>query len=663
MRGLGFGIISEPDRRDSVADLGFNWVKYLVIWKDAQPQRGGAIDFSTYDDWVDKARAKGLRVLLRIDDPPSWATGTTEKNAPPLDDNDLADFVYQMVNHLKGRVDAWELWNEPNLNYEWGYRRPDPARYTQMLKAVYPRLKAADPQALLILGGLSTTGGDFNDDGNEGHIGDLGYLTKLAQSGAAGYFDAIGSHPYGGPYPPEQDYDINNTTTPVGLYFRRSELQHEAWLRATGQDMPVWVTEFGWIQDFGQNCTWADAGSPWGRQAQKVSPQQQADYLVRAFQYARANWPWIGPMIIFNLDKAAGTSNSCDNNYERYFGILGPDGSATPAYTALKAMTKVDNQAPVSQMTSLSSYSTGTFTVTWSAADNPGGSGIQSYDVQQRETSGPWSDLLTATTQTSATITGNDGQRLSFRVRARDKLGNQESFHSDDGDVSTTVDATPPNSSVLSYAVPVTSTFFFPVRWSGSDGGSGLSNYDVQYRSGITGTWTNLVSAVTYTQTNFYNLQDKTTYFFRSRAKDKASNVEAYPDDPDSQMIYSWTPYITSVVASPVWIGQYGGALAPQKLVFVNYGAYSTNWQASDNASWLSVSPTSGTIAAGSTATITLQADTPVTGTGTVRYDATIIITGTSAWNSPITVSATVYAVDVLNSIFLPFLGKSATGW
>ncbi|MDP2726884.1 MAG: cellulase family glycosylhydrolase, partial [Dehalococcoidia bacterium] len=310
VRGVGYGIISEPYRRDTVADLGFTWVKYLVYWKDAQPQRGGSISFDPYDEWVNSARSKGLRVLLRVDDPPSWATGTTAKNAPPLNDSDLAEFMYQMALHFKGRVEAWELWNEPNLTWEWGYRRPDPAKFASMLRAVYPRVKAADPQTLLIASGLSTAGGDFNDTGSDEHIGDLGYLTLLAQAGAQGYFDALGSHPYGGPYPPEQDYDINNSSTPVGLYFRRAELQHEAWLRATGQDVAIWLTEFGWIQDFGMNCTWPDAGSPYGRMAQKVTPQQQADYLVRAFQYAQANWPWIGPMIMFTLDKAVDTPQS-----------------------------------------------------------------------------------------------------------------------------------------------------------------------------------------------------------------------------------------------------------------------------------------------------------------------------------------------------------------
>ena len=63
LRGLGYGIISEPERRDLVADLGFSWVKHLVYWKDAQPQRGGPISFDPYDEWVDRARALGCNEI------------------------------------------------------------------------------------------------------------------------------------------------------------------------------------------------------------------------------------------------------------------------------------------------------------------------------------------------------------------------------------------------------------------------------------------------------------------------------------------------------------------------------------------------------------------------------------------------------------------------
>ena len=73
-------------------------------------------------------------------------------------------------------VKYFSVWNEPNLNYEWGNFDPDPARYGAMLKAAYPSIKAADPAAVVVTGGLSPTG-----DGTSGpYLGDLYYLNRLA---------------------------------------------------------------------------------------------------------------------------------------------------------------------------------------------------------------------------------------------------------------------------------------------------------------------------------------------------------------------------------------------------------------------------------------------------------------------------------------------------
>ena len=45
-------------------------------------------------------------------------------------------------------------------------------------------------------------------------------------------------------------------------------------------------------------------GAPWAPifAGFPISDQAQADNLVGAFQYARANWPWLGGIFVFNLD-------------------------------------------------------------------------------------------------------------------------------------------------------------------------------------------------------------------------------------------------------------------------------------------------------------------------------------------------------------------------
>jgi polysaccharide biosynthesis protein PslG len=55
-----------------------------------------------------------------------------------------------------GKVGAYEIWNEPNAAPYYG-PQPDPAGYTELLKAAYPAIKAADPDATVIGGVVGST--------------------------------------------------------------------------------------------------------------------------------------------------------------------------------------------------------------------------------------------------------------------------------------------------------------------------------------------------------------------------------------------------------------------------------------------------------------------------------------------------------------------------
>ncbi len=67
------------------------------------------------------------------------------------------------------------------------------------------------------------------------------------------------------------------------------------------------------------------AGFAWLR----VSGQTQADYTVRAFDWADRHWPWAGPMFLWNLNWALyppGISPLC--SHMRWFSILRQQGIA-----------------------------------------------------------------------------------------------------------------------------------------------------------------------------------------------------------------------------------------------------------------------------------------------------------------------------------------------
>ena len=58
---------------------------------------------------------------------------------------DWKDFIQQLTERYKGKILAYEIWNEPNLSREWGNAPPDAKAYTEMLRVSYNEIKKLDP--------------------------------------------------------------------------------------------------------------------------------------------------------------------------------------------------------------------------------------------------------------------------------------------------------------------------------------------------------------------------------------------------------------------------------------------------------------------------------------------------------------------------------------
>jgi hypothetical protein len=89
------------------------------------------------------------------------------------------------------------------------------------------------------------------------------------------------------------------------------------------QDHKIAVLEMGWTSDM-------RPGSPYLWHA--VTEDQKADYLRRAFVYARANWPWSAFMTVIYIPDP----NWTPDQEQVFWGITNPDGSQRPAYRALQ---------------------------------------------------------------------------------------------------------------------------------------------------------------------------------------------------------------------------------------------------------------------------------------------------------------------------------------
>jgi hypothetical protein len=320
----------------AVQAAGFGWAKVNFGWRDIEGAGKGIFDWSRTDQIVQMANADGVDLVVRVDHQPGWAGGGFPTNGPPSNYQDLADFFGAMAARYKGRIRAYEVWNEPNLAREWGGKTPDPTAYAQLLKRCYAAIKAADPNAMVITAGLSPTGSWT--EGPEGARPDDWYLETLyvvMGGSSAGYFDVLGAHGAGFASPPERDPSEVGANAAYGghrsMCFRRVEDLRAIMVKYGDTNKQIALLEFGWTSD-------PRPDSPYNWHA--VSEQVKADYLVRAYQYAKANWsPWIGLMSLIYISDPDWTQA-----HEQYWWAITdpgwPELKPRPAYTALKNMPK-----------------------------------------------------------------------------------------------------------------------------------------------------------------------------------------------------------------------------------------------------------------------------------------------------------------------------------
>ncbi len=140
-------------------DGGFNWVKQRFEWRNIEGKGKGQFEWNEPDRILDAVEAHGLKVIARVDNQPQWASSsiTWPGSGPPDKLSDWTDYLTALATRYKGRIQAYEIWNEPNLDIEWGGNPPDPAAYTRLLKASYEAIKAVDPDATVTTAGLSPT--------------------------------------------------------------------------------------------------------------------------------------------------------------------------------------------------------------------------------------------------------------------------------------------------------------------------------------------------------------------------------------------------------------------------------------------------------------------------------------------------------------------------
>jgi len=217
---------------DKLKAAGVNWVRLGFVQMD------GIVDWQAYDRMVDTLCAQGISVLGLVNHETLVHQDFNDPASAAEYRQEFADTVGFIADHFEGRIAYWEVWNEENLDEKpddpYNPPRVDPQRYAPLLDEAYQSIKAVNPQAQVIFGGLASAWGDSNDY----------FVEVYSWLGSSTPFDYFAVHPYPrpdeGPDPQVYMYaDRPQYDTIVDKFLKTMSDNDDG-------DKRVWITEVGW---------------------------------------------------------------------------------------------------------------------------------------------------------------------------------------------------------------------------------------------------------------------------------------------------------------------------------------------------------------------------------------------------------------------------------
>ena len=298
------GHIKSFDYLSQMKSIGMTWVKFQAVLPG---DSGAAVNV------INTAHANGMKVLI-------GAKGDLSRAGDANYHNEFAGYLASLA---KAGADAIEVWNEPNLDREYGgsgHGQVNPENYVDMLQKAYAAIKAANG-GTMVIGGANAPTGYFGGNCTSNGCDDDQFLARMAAAGAARYMDCMGAHHNGSMVGPDQ-----TSGAPTG--------NHYSWYfwgtlnmtyNSFGGRVPICWTELGYVT--GEGIGTLPSGFSWGS---STTLANQAQWLARAVQLSRDSGK-IKLMIIWNMD-----FRQWNDDPQAGFSIFRPNGQC-PACSTIKA--------------------------------------------------------------------------------------------------------------------------------------------------------------------------------------------------------------------------------------------------------------------------------------------------------------------------------------
>ena len=299
---------------------GVDSVRIPFDWTSAQPRRGAVINWSSIDGIVKQATTAGLEVLPFLTGAPSWAvpaawvpgSGQTVKAPGHLPASGAAatawsSFVSQAVERYgpggafwaanpalaERPIRNWQVWNEEN--FKFFVTKPNPAEYGKLVKLSYAAIKAADPGAKVILGGMfaQPKGGRSTTEKPKRVYFASDFLEQMYESapGIKAKFNGVALHPYTGSY--------HGLTPDIEEFRAVLSANHDA-------GKGLWITELGWSSKNPTGNSNIFAKGVNGQVAQLKGAFSLLERNQVRWKLQRVFW--------FSVDDQVGACNFCDGS-------------------------------------------------------------------------------------------------------------------------------------------------------------------------------------------------------------------------------------------------------------------------------------------------------------------------------------------------------------
>ncbi|MEI3004805.1 MAG: hypothetical protein V8T87_09310 [Victivallales bacterium] len=170
----GFDLLIEILRRSGVGSI-----RERLLWKEVQPSKDAEINWKHYKRNADKLKSYGINILGLTHDSPAWAQYKEERGNLPDNLLDLYRFTKALASDFKGRMSAWEFWNEP----DHPAHHETPWDLAAAQKAASLGFRAGDPELALLQGSFC-----MFPLGN--------YVSIYMKNGTKDYFDVFNYHAY-----------------------------------------------------------------------------------------------------------------------------------------------------------------------------------------------------------------------------------------------------------------------------------------------------------------------------------------------------------------------------------------------------------------------------------------------------------------------------------